>query len=315
MEKPGKGIEAKTKTVGSWGTSSFILKDVIFCVTKKDEKKFESENPQKLKAQLPQFHLQILKYPGPEIVNFAHLVLHIETKHAWQFFFAYQNLVVMPVWILSFPETSHFGRHPLFLPSMLAPSSWLAPWDPMAYGNRLGLNWNFWDLKFHEGKERLDLQQLSFDKLRMPSIFTVRSNLKWSWGWNHPQVLEILSQANICLHPPNSELIPCSSCLCSHATGENTWKATDTWRATKPVDSAESLRWDDRANKHAGIIPKVRIEIPVVPHKAVAEVSRIGNYRRDWLLWVTDGRAKTLMDRTVQLCNWLTDYLTDCRTD
>ncbi len=55
--------------------------------------------------------------------------------------------------------------------------------------------------------------------------------------------------------------------------------------------------------------------IPVVPHKAVAEVSRVGNYRRDWLLWVTDGRAKTLMDRTVQLCNWLTDYLTDCRTD
>ena len=47
--------------------------------------------------------------------------------------------------------------------------------------------------------------------------------------------------------------------------------------------------------------------LPVVPHKAVAEVSRIGNYRRDWLLWVTDGRAKTLMDRTVQLCNWLTD--------
>ena len=47
--------------------------------------------------------------------------------------------------------------------------------------------------------------------------------------------------------------------------------------------------------------------VPVVPHKAVAEVSRIGHYRRDWLLWVTGGRAKTLMDRTVQLCNWLTD--------
>ena len=56
-------------------------------------------------------------------------------------------------------------------------------------------------------------------------------------------------------------------------------------------------------------------EVPVVPHKAVAEVSRIGNYRRDRLLWVTDGRAKTLMDRTVQRCNWLTDELTDCRTD
>ena len=47
--------------------------------------------------------------------------------------------------------------------------------------------------------------------------------------------------------------------------------------------------------------------LPVVPHKAVAEVSRIGNYRRDWLLWVTDGRAKTLMDQIVQLCSWLTD--------
>ena len=53
----------------------------------------------------------------------------------------------------------------------------------------------------------------------------------------------------------------------------------------------------------------------LVYHEAVAEVSRIGNYRRDWLLWVTNGRAKTLMDRTVQLCNWLTDSLTDCRTD
>ena len=28
----------------------------------------------------------------------------------------------------------------------------------------------------------------------------------------------------------------------------------------------------------------LRVIIPVVPHKAVAEVSRIGNYRRDWLL-------------------------------
>ena len=27
--------------------------------------------------------------------------------------------------------------------------------------------------------------------------------------------------------------------------------------------------------------------IPVVPHKAVAEVSRIGNYRRDWLIVVS----------------------------
>ena len=33
------------------------------------------------------------------------------------------------------------------------------------------------------------------------------------------------------------------------------------------------------------------IHIPVVPHKAVAEVSKIGNHRRDWLLWIRDGRV------------------------
>jgi hypothetical protein len=34
----------------------------------------------------------------------------------------------------------------------------------------------------------------------------------------------------------------------------------------------------------------------VVPHKAVAEVSKIETYRRGWLLWMTDGRANALMD-------------------
>ena len=46
-------------------------------------------------------------------------------------------------------------------------------------------------------------------------------------------------------------------------------------------------------------------------------------YTRDWLLWVTDGRAKALMDQTVQLSgwlidelsNWLIDYLTNCLHD
>ena len=35
---------------------------------------------------------------------------------------------------------------------------------------------------------------------------------------------------------------------------------------------------------------------PVVPHKAVAEVSKIGHYRRGGLLWCMDGRANQLMD-------------------
>jgi len=39
--------------------------------------------------------------------------------------------------------------------------------------------------------------------------------------------------------------------------------------------------------------------LPVVPHKAVAEVSKIGNYRRGELLRCMDGRANPLMDRKV----------------
>ena len=36
-----------------------------------------------------------------------------------------------------------------------------------------------------------------------------------------------------------------------------------------------------------------------VPHKAVAEISRIGPYRRGELLRCMDGRANSLMDRKV----------------
>ena len=42
--------------------------------------------------------------------------------------------------------------------------------------------------------------------------------------------------------------------------------------------------------------------LPVVPHKAVAEVSKIdnySNYRRGELLWCMDGSANPLMDRKV----------------
>ena len=47
-----------------------------------------------------------------------------------------------------------------------------------------------------------------------------------------------------------------------------------------------------------GWIPQYYI-IPVVPHKAVAEVSEQETYRRRWLLWIRDGRAKPLIDRKV----------------
>ena len=39
------------------------------------------------------------------------------------------------------------------------------------------------------------------------------------------------------------------------------------------------------------------IILPVVPHKAAAEVSKIGNYRRGALLWNMDGRANPLVDQ------------------
>ena len=38
------------------------------------------------------------------------------------------------------------------------------------------------------------------------------------------------------------------------------------------------------------------IWLPVVPHKAVAEVSQSETYRRGWLLWITDGRANPVLD-------------------
>ena len=43
----------------------------------------------------------------------------------------------------------------------------------------------------------------------------------------------------------------------------------------------------------------IYIFIPVVLHKAVAEVSKIGNYRRGELLRCMDGKANPLMDPNV----------------
>ena len=40
-------------------------------------------------------------------------------------------------------------------------------------------------------------------------------------------------------------------------------------------------------------------DIPIVPHKAVAEVSKRGYYRRGELLSCMDGRANPLLDRKV----------------
>ena len=60
------------------------------------------------------------------------------------------------------------------------------------------------------------------------------------------------------------------------------------------VPSEESL-----LNYYMHILLLDIYELPVVPHKAVAEVSKIDNYRRGELLWCMDGRANPLMDRKV----------------
>ena len=43
----------------------------------------------------------------------------------------------------------------------------------------------------------------------------------------------------------------------------------------------------------------LRLYIPLVPHRAAAEVSKIGRYRRRELLRCMDDRANPLMDREV----------------
>lgn len=118
----------------------------------------------------------------------------------------------------------------------------------------------FPDLKFHEDKERFHLQQLSFDKLRMLSIFTVWSSLKRSWEWDHPKVLDILSQPNICtLQIVNSSAM--QQC--------DRWKHLESYRHLASHLTSRLcgiLWWDDCASKHAGIIPKVRKQLQVLPN-------------------------------------------------
>ena len=72
-----------------------------------------------------------------------------------------------------------------------------------------------------------------------------------------------------------------------------------------PVDFGLNTHW---SHTHLGL-PKTdtttKISImchcskPAVPHKAVAEVSKIGRHRRGELLRCMGGRANTLMDRKV----------------
>ena len=64
-------------------------------------------------------------------------------------------------------------------------------------------------------------------------------------------------------------------------------------------------------------VPKMSHSIPVVPHKAVVEVSMTGHYRRGELLWSMDGRANPLIHPKVvevkffwSVCNGCSGHLT-----
>ena len=49
--------------------------------------------------------------------------------------------------------------------------------------------------------------------------------------------------------------------------------------------------------------------LPVVPHKVVAEVSKQETYRRGWFLWIMDGRARPLMDPSINQSIYISIYL------
>ena len=63
--------------------------------------------------------------------------------------------------------------------------------------------------------------------------------------------------------------------------------------------SASSLLCFSSVHIVGSLTSKLPPNIPLVPHKAVAEVAMIGNYRRGELLWCMDGKANPLMDRKV----------------
>ena len=88
-------------------------------------------------------------------------------------------------------------------------------------------------------------------------------------------------------------------------------------RGKKKVPEAlarPSLRWTQASNasswatrpQRIEIWPNLPISIPVAPHKAVEEISKIGNYRRHEWLWCMDDRANPLMEQKVAvLLEWL----------
>ena len=64
---------------------------------------------------------------------------------------------------------------------------------------------------------------------------------------------------------------------------------------TKPCNGLTILQYGRFIQYH--IIAFHIISYPTSNSAHVAEISKIGRYRRGWLLWVTDGRANPLMDR------------------
>ena len=65
-----------------------------------------------------------------------------------------------------------------------------------------------------------------------------------------------------------------------------------------PFGQPSIWRRHTRSNRQTSwmLDTSTELHIPVVPRKAVAEVSKHGTYRRAWLLWITDGKVNPLMD-------------------
>ena len=73
-------------------------------------------------------------------------------------------------------------------------------------------------------------------------------------------------------------------------------------RAARTTMTSATVSWKGMWYGETRLLQPLNIlyvKIPVVPHKAVAEVSKVGNYRKEQLLWCMDGRANPLMARKV----------------
>ena len=98
----------------------------------------------------------------------------------------------------------------------------------------------------------------------------------------------------------------CATTALHHTTSSSCGGVTTATIATTPNKTTPTTCRSISGFALPSVIHNNQPLLPVVPHKAVAEVSKIGNLKRRVLLWRKNGRAKPLIDRKVVVCFLLT---------